>query len=68
MHGLLRPLLLHAKRWQRAVLGVGLIAVGLATGAIVLPVLGAVLVIGTVSGVVRLRRSASLERSDELDG
>jgi hypothetical protein len=67
MHGLLRPLLLHAKPWQRAALGVGLIAVGLATGAIILPVLGALLVIGTASGVVRTRRSASLERGDEME-
>jgi hypothetical protein len=64
MHGLLRPLLLRAKPWQRAALGVGLIAVGLATGATILPVLGGVLVIGTAYGAVRGRRSESLEHNN----
>jgi len=58
MHGLLRPLLLHAKPWQRVVLGVLLIAVGWFTRAIVLAVIGGVLVFGTVYGGVRRQRIA----------
>jgi uncharacterized protein (DUF2062 family) len=65
MHGLLRHLLLHTKPWQRAVLGVVLIAVGWFAGAIMLPVIGGVLVFGTVYGAVRSQqaRREQLRRS-----
>jgi hypothetical protein len=61
MHGLLRPLLLHTKPWQRAVLGVLLIAVGWFTGAIMPPVIGGVLVLGTVYGAVRSQQARRLK-------
>ncbi|MHB1510177.1 MAG: hypothetical protein ACYCST_11750 [Acidimicrobiales bacterium] len=61
MHGPPRQLLLYAKPWQRVVLGVALLAIGLVTGATILPALGAFLVVVTVFGEVRRRRPSSPE-------
>ena len=43
-----RQLLLFAKPWQRALVGAALVGVGLAIGALVITVVGAVVVITTL--------------------
>jgi len=66
MHGLARPLLLYAKPWQRIFLGFGLIALGLTTGAFVLPVFGGVLVVGTACEGFRLWQTRRARVGDGL--
>ncbi len=64
----IRQVLYFARPWQKVLLGGGLVAAGVALGAVLLMVLGGVVIVATLYAWVRVRRLSRKGAADHPDG